>query len=98
MKLSEKRARDKMKKRIKEPTQDHMNLHRDLAMTLKAYPQLDQLDYLCVVAQMLGQLVAYQDGSKYTTEAIMAMVELNIQTGNQLAVKAVAQMDTAGSC
>lgn len=82
-----------MKKRIKQPTKEHKDLHRDLATVMKAYPMLTPLDYMCVVAQLLGQLIAYQDQTKYTTDAIMSMVELNIQSGNKQAVDEFIKQD-----
>jgi len=83
-----------MKKRIKKATQEHENLHRDLATVIKAYPNMDRLEYMCVVAKLLGQLIAYQDQTKHSVPAIMAMVELNIQMGNK---QAVDELMKAGS-
>lgn len=86
-----------MKKRLKKPTAAHQNLRRDLATVLRAYPELTPLDYMCVVAQLLGQLIAYQDQTKHSTEAIMAMAELNIQLGNKQVIDTLKNEPVAGN-
>jgi len=78
-----------VKARTIKASADMEKLHRDLATVLKAYPTMKPLEYMCVVAKLLGQLIAYQDQTTHSTAAIMAMVELNIQMGNKQAIEAL---------
>ena len=50
-------------------------------------PAVEQLAVLCV---FVGQLVALQDSTKYTPQAIMNLVAGNIELGNAAAITGVA--------
>jgi hypothetical protein len=50
-------------------------------------PAIEQLAVLCV---FVGQIVALQDSTKYTPQAIMSLVAGNIELGNAAAITGVA--------
>jgi len=71
-----------MKKRTIKPTEAHQLFHRDITTVMSAHPNLTPVEYLCLMAQLVGQLAGLQDQTKYTSEAVMTMIAENIKEGN----------------
>jgi hypothetical protein len=74
----------------KEPTKALKALYdrtaQTMADTCKEFPEITAEQCLAIMAQMVGKCIAFQDQRKYTTDLIMAIVETNIEAGNQQAV------------
>ena len=72
-----------------EPTDKHQQFRLDMIGVLRKYPDLPAVELMCVTAQFLGQLIALQDQTKYSNEAIMKMVGTNIENGNKTAISTI---------
>lgn len=75
-----------------EPNTRHEELLKALQNTLRNFPDLSPPEWLAVASQFVGQLIAFQDQTKYTPESIMRMVGTNIETGNATAIDVVLNM------
>lgn len=73
-----------MKTKLKPANPLHEQIYQDIAAVMKKYgDQLSSEDVLAILSNMVGKCVAMQDQRKYTPEAIMKIVAMNIQYGNQ---------------
>lgn len=68
------------------PTADQIALMNDLKAALGRHTSLDGQQMLAVTAQLVGNLVAFQDQRRFTPELVMEMVAANIEQGNLMAV------------
>lgn len=48
--------------------------------------ELSNIDMVCVVSNLLGKLMAYQDQRQYTSEQLIKIVQENIELGNKQAI------------
>lgn len=70
----------------REPEPRHVALMDDLKAALSKHQHLTGQEMLAVVSQLVGNLVAYQDSTRFTADQAMAMVSANIQIGNETAL------------
>ena len=78
-----------MKTKAIQPTKAHEELRLDYVKALQKHPTMPPIEMLCITAQFLGQLIALQDQTRWTSEQIMAMISMNIQQGNKAAVDTI---------
>lgn len=73
--------------KIIEPTETHEKCKLAMLEAMRPYvDELSQMEVLAIMAQVVGQLIALQDQTKYSSDAIMKMVAANIEHGNQMVV------------
>jgi len=58
----------------------------DLKLALAGYPQMQPMEMLAIVSQLVGNMIALQDQTKYCVTAVMAVVNENMLIGNKVAV------------
>jgi hypothetical protein len=66
--------------------EQHTSYMNGLKEALAAHTDLPSIELLAVTAQFIGNLIALQDSTQYTTDGIMLMVSRNIQIGNMVAI------------
>ena len=71
-------------------------LFHDLRAILQKYEGLAPIEILCLAAQLVGYLIAYQDHTKLTPEQILDLIGQNIEAGNAAALE-VAFGETKGT-
>lgn len=54
-----------------------------LALIQKHEPQLREVEMLAIASKIVGALCAAQDQRKFTSQAVMMTVQINIEIGNQ---------------
>jgi hypothetical protein len=65
----------------------HVAFREELIAVMKKYgDDLSAIELLAVTSVLLGQMIAVQDQTKYTSKQIMDLVAKNIELGNQEAV------------
>lgn len=70
-----------------EPTQVHEDCRNAMLKALDPFKEkLSAIEILAITSQMVGQLIALQDQRKYTTSAVMQVVNANIEGGNQMVI------------
>ncbi len=78
-----------------QPDGAHHALMNDLKSALARHSQLSDQEMLAVTAQLVGQLVAAQDHTRFSAREVMNMVAANVEKGNQMAISHL--MVTRGS-
>lgn len=58
--------------------------------------KMDAVEVLAVLAHAVGQCIAMQDQTKHTAEALLALVDSNMEAGNQEMVEQLLRQ-TGGS-
>jgi hypothetical protein len=77
-----------MKTKLFTPNKAHLVYRGALEATLAGPGKdLDAMELLAIHANFLGQLIALQDSTKYTSDQVMQIVSRNIQHGNDAAVE-----------
>ena len=72
----------------------HRRIHKDFKKVLRRYEKdLTAIEMLAVAAHLVGTLIALQDKDKVTPEEAVKLVQLNIQAGNDEAVRAHERPD-----
>lgn len=71
-----------MKSRSIQPDARHNRFLDDLKAAMWKHQQLPPYEMLAVAAQFVGILIAVQDQTKHTQDAIMDTVGKNIEVGN----------------
>ena len=75
----------------------HEALRDDLVAALRKHAGgMTQIEQVALVSVLLGQMIAYQDQTKYTAQQVMECVWANLEAGNQTAIKA-ALSNTGGT-
>lgn len=74
-----------------ERTKEHDALKDDLFNLLTTHDQLTDEEFLAIVSQFAGLLVAFQDPERVTRKQAMEMVQENINIGN---IVGMAEMST----
>jgi hypothetical protein len=70
------------------PTEADKNFRNDMLALLGKYTdELPQERMLAVASYTVGQIIAMQDQTKFTSESVMALVSENIEAGNRDAVQ-----------
>lgn len=65
----------------------HVAFREELICVMKKYgDDLSAIELLAITSVLLGQMIAVQDQTKYTSRQIMDLVAKNIELGNQEAV------------
>lgn len=73
--------------KIIEPTEMHNKCKLAMLDALKPYiDELSSMEVLAIMSQVVGQLVALQDQTKYTPEAVMKTVAVNVEYGNKMVI------------
>jgi hypothetical protein len=73
--------------KIMEPTLAHEAAMVAMKEAMRLYADaLGAEGMLALASQLVGNLIALQDQTKYSTNAVMRMVEANIEEGNRAAV------------
>ena len=65
-------------------TARHEQFRLDLLKAMRRYEDVPSIELLCVASQLVGQLVAMQDQTRYTNSEIMELIADNVQEGNRL--------------
>lgn len=73
----------------RQPTAEHLALMNSLKAALGEHPNCTAEDMLAVASQLVGNLTALQDQTKYTSMQVMDLVAKNVQIGNRTAIKAI---------
>ena len=76
----------KMPKKVL-PSQRHLDFRSDMIGVIRKYQDLPAQELLAVTSHLVGQLVALQDQTKFTSETVMLVVSENIQAGNEEVVR-----------
>lgn len=71
-------------------------LRRAFAELRRAFADLPAEEMLAVTCQIVGQMIAFQDQRRFTPQAVMNMVEANIEKGNQDAIASLMAAPAAG--
>ncbi|TIW28711.1 MAG: hypothetical protein E5V63_04335 [Mesorhizobium sp.] len=86
-----------MKTKVVQPSADHERLRLALCKVIRRKaPDMPADQILAIFCQLVGQLIALQDQRRYTSEAIIDLVQANIEMGNQHAIDGLMN-ETAGS-
>jgi hypothetical protein len=65
----------------------HVAFREELIGVMKKYgDDLSAIELLAITSVLLGQMIAVQDQTKYTSKQIMDLVAKNLELGNQEAV------------
>jgi hypothetical protein len=64
----------------------------DAARSVSDKYKLTAVEILVIFCQMVGNLIAFQDQTKYTADEVMAMVGHNIQAGNDAVIQNLADI------
>lgn len=70
------------------PNDDHQALMADLKSALAKHPELTSVEYLALAAQLVGNLLAFQDQTAGDNSFYIGIVQRNIQIGNDTAIQA----------
>ena len=68
------------------PSPRHVVARDNIVKGLRDLEDLTPPELLAVAAQVVGQLVALQDQTKYTSAQVMDLVGRNIEEGNRSAI------------
>lgn len=68
----------------------HEELRRALIEAMKPFDDIPSVEHLAILAALIGQMMALQDASKYTSAQLIGMISNNIELGNANALTAVA--------
>lgn len=68
---------------------EHDALMADFKAVLRKHEHLHPVEMLAIAAQLVGNLIAFQDQRALTPDQAIAMVSKNIEVGNQLAIDTV---------
>lgn len=74
---------------------EHLALMDDLKAAIANHPALSPLEMLAITAQLVGNLIAFQDQTTCTPAIIMEVVRWNISEGNVQAINGLR--DTKGN-
>lgn len=72
-----------------EPTAEHIACMNDFKAVLVKHQHLRPEEMLALVSQLVGNLIAFQDQTRYTPATAIRVVDMNIQIGNAVAVETV---------
>ncbi len=75
-----------MRIRAAEPNAAYEALMADLKAALAKYSDLDAIELLAVVSILVGNLIAFQDQTRFTPTALLELVGSNIECGNKTAI------------
>lgn len=79
------------------PSAQHLAFRRALEECIRKEALTMQADeILAVLSHMVGQVIAMQDQRRYSSEAVMHLVSLNIEGGNAEAIASLLN-DTGGT-
>lgn len=67
-----------------------------LAELRRAFADLPAEEMLAVTCQIVGQMIAFQDQRRFTPQAVMNMVQANIEKGNRDAIASLMAAPAAG--
>jgi hypothetical protein len=84
---------------VVDTTELHVKLKDDLAGIVHKYVNahsMPMIDALAITSQFLGMLVALQDQTKWTPEALMSTVSINLQIGNSAVIENIGSFNTHG--
>ena len=71
-------------------TPRHEELRNAVIEAVRPFEDIPAIEQLAVLSSFIGQLIALQDGTKYTPAAVTRLVAHNIEMGNARALTAVA--------
>lgn len=77
----------KHKTKAIQPTKAHEDLRMGFVKACQQHPNMPPIEMLCIAAQFVGQLIALQDQTRWTSEQILAMVGMNMEQGNKAAIE-----------
>lgn len=69
--------------RLVEPSPEVIAYIDDLKAVITKHKHLNGAEMLAGCAQLLGQLIAFQDRRKHTLAEVMEVVSANLEQGNQ---------------
>jgi hypothetical protein len=69
--------------RSRPPSTAQLAARKSLEGVLREHQHLDAIELCAVTAHFLGQLIALQDQTKFTSAQVMELVAQNIEAGNQ---------------
>ena len=73
-----------MSTRSHTPTAQQLAFRRSLEACMKQHGEtLDAVELLAVTSHLVGQLIALQDQTRWTSDKVMELVTANIQQGNR---------------
>jgi hypothetical protein len=79
-----------MKTKIVTPDERHLKFRKALEQSIREGGlELTAEEILAILSHFVGQVIALQDQTKYTTDMVMKLVTENIQTGNREAVNSL---------
>lgn len=67
----------------------HEEMRQALVDALRPFDDIQPVIQLCVVAQLVGQLIALQDQGRWTPGALLEIVAKNIEVGNADAIRSM---------
>ncbi len=74
------------KQRVEETTRLHKHFFDDIFDVIQNYmPAIDKYEIMAITSQVVGNLAAMQD-DKYSSEACLETIQVNIMLGNKQAV------------
>jgi hypothetical protein len=71
-------------------TARHEELRLAILHAMMPFDDVPAIEQLAAVAALVGQLIAMQDRTRYSSEGIMEMIAANIEMGNAEAITAAA--------
>lgn len=80
--------------KTKQPTQRHQDFHVAVVKAMMEFTDIPNIEHVALISQLLGQMIAMQDASKYTAGMIMDIVQKNLETGNKAGMETMMQAYT----
>lgn len=78
-----------MKTKIVQTSKEHTAFRDDMLKVLKKHQHMDPQAMLAVASNLVGQLIAMQDQRKLSPDAVMEVVQSNIELGNAAAIATI---------
>lgn len=80
-----------------DPTSRHRRMKDAVVAAMaKEVGDMPADEMLAVLSQIVGQMIALQDQRKYTAAAVMELVSLNIEIGNQMVLETALKAPAKG--